>query len=280
MRWIGTFKSNNRGRCASAVAFALLLLAGQGSAVAAPKNRIEGSYVVEVGHIPILKMSFDAALTGQSYESSATVKTKGVAGLFSDYQMDLTASGAVSGTRARPAQFTSRAEKKDQSKTLSLSWQDGKPPTVEPSPDVDDQKFLAGSLTASLIDPLSMVVRMTALQADRPCQSVERVFDGKEVYDLRFELEGKVALGSSAQGSYRGEAYKCRVTYVPVAGRPAAKFKKKGLTPPSFDIWLAPAGGEGNLFVPVLATGKLKGFSFIAYADKTTIDGIPLASAN
>lgn len=265
---------------APALALAALTFTVHGNAVAAPKSQIRAAYVVEVGGIQMLKMSYDAALAENTYRSVAEVKTKGLAGLFSDYKMDLTATGSVSGRDARPSRFTSRAEKKDQNKTIELSWRDGKPPTVDPHLDSDDERFLAGAVTASLVDPLSMVMRMTTLQAGQPCRTVERVFDGKEVYDLRFELKGKVTIGPADGGRYRGQAYKCSVTYTPVAGRAAVKFKKKGLVPQKFDIWFARArsGTDGALFIPVLATGKLKGFGFVAYASKAAIDGVPLAS--
>lgn len=267
-------------RYASALALTLLTFAPQGNALAAPNSRVTAAYVVEVGGMSVLKMSYDAAVTEKTYQSVAAVKTKGLVGLFSDYRMDMIATGAVNGNDARPSRFTSRAEKKDKDKTIELSWRDGRPPTVEPGLDSDDERFLAGAVTAGLVDPLSMILRMTALQTGQPCRTVERVFDGQEVYDLSFELKGKVTIGSADAGSYRGHAYKCSVTYTPVAGRAAAKFKKKGLAPQKFDIWFAPArsGPDGALFVPVLATGKLKGFGFVAYASKAAIDGVPLGA--
>jgi hypothetical protein len=262
------------------VALTLLVFAPYGNAMAAQKSQVRAAYVVEVGGVQMLKMSYDTAFTENTYQSSAAMKTKGVAGLFSDYKMDMTAMGAVDGNDARPSRFTSRAEKKDKDKTTELVWRDGQPPTVDPGLDADDERLLGDAVTASLVDPLSMVMRMTALQRGRPCGSVERVFDGKEVYDLRFELKGKVTIGSGDGGNYRGQAYKCSVTYTPVAGRAAAKFRKKGEAPQKFDIWFAPArsGTEGALFIPVLATGKLKGFSFVAYARKAAIDGVSLAA--
>jgi hypothetical protein len=263
-----------------AVALMLLTFAPYGNAMAAQKSQVRAAYVVEVGGVQILKMSYDAAFSEDTYRSSAAMKTKGMAGLFSDYKMDMTAMGEVDGNDAKPSRFTSHAEKKDKDKTTELIWRDGKPPTVDPGLDADDQRLLGDAVTASLVDPLSMVMRMTALQRGRPCGSVERVFDGKEVYDLRFELEGKVTIGSGDGGNYRGQAYKCSVTYTPVAGRAAAKFRKKGEAPQKFDIWFAPArsGTDGALFIPVLATGKLKGFSFVAYARKAAIDGVSLAA--
>jgi len=263
-----------------AVALALLTFALHGNVLAAQKAQITAAYVVEVGGVQMLKMSYDAAFTENTYQSAAAMKTKGLAGLFSDYKIDMTAMGAVSGNDALPSRFTSRAVKKDKDKTIELNWRDGKPPTVDPGLDADDERLLGDAVTANLVDPLSMVMRMTALQRGPPCRTVERVFDGKEVYDLGFELKGKVMIGSGDEGNYRGQAYKCSVNYTPVAGRAAAKFRKNGGAPQKFDIWFAQAraGTDGRVFIPVLATGKLKGFSFVAYASKAAIDGVKLGS--
>lgn len=121
-----------------------------------------------------------------------------------------------------------------------------------------------------------MLLRKSALQSGPPCPGVERVVDGREIFDLRFTLAGEVTLGSDNPGVYRGKALKCSMVYTPVAGRPAVKFKKSGSVPSKFDVWFAPiaaTGGGKTMFVPVLATGKLQGFSFIAYAREASVDG-------
>jgi hypothetical protein len=166
-------------------------------------------------------------------------------------------------------------------KILEVTWRSDDAPAVKTTPkDAEDEALIADALTAGLVDPLSMLLRMTALQAGKPCQGVERVVDGREVYDLRFALAGEVKLGRDNPGVYRGRAFKCSMTYTPVGGRPAVKFRKRGGVPSRFDIWFAPVESGATdeaLFVPVLATGKLQGLRFIAYARKARIGGEPLA---
>jgi hypothetical protein len=162
-----------------------------------------------------------------------------------------------------------------------VSWPSDDPPAVKTTPkDEEDEALLAPALSTGLVDPLSMLLRMTALQAGKPCRSVERVVDGREVYDLRFVLAGEVTLAGDSPGVYRGRAFKCSMTYTPVGGRPAIKFRKKGGVPSKFDIWFAPvksATSDEVLFVPVLATGRLQGLRFIAYARKARIGGESIA---
>lgn len=275
-----TTKLGLRPACTLALAMAALALPG--SVHAASESQISISYEVEVGSMSAMRISYNAALSDKTYRSNASIKTKGLASMFSDYQMEMAASGALDEDGIRPERYRSQADKKNAEKILEVSWRGGDQPAVSSTPkDKEDEALVAKGLTSGLIDPLSMLLRMTALQSDKPCSSVERVVDGREVYDLRFALSGEVTLGSDNPGRYRGKAFKCSMTYTPVAGRPAVKYRKNGGKPSKFDIWFAPVKSEASgeaLFVPVLATGKLKGLRFVAYARKASIDGQSLSA--
>ncbi len=234
------------------------------------------SYEVKVSSIPAMRIWYKAALTEDGYQSTASIKTKGVADLFSDYRMEMAAAGALDGDGLKPLHYRSEAQKSNKKKILEVSWRNDNPAVSSTPEDKDDDALVAPGLTSGLVDPLSMLLRKTALQSGRPCSSVERVVDGRVVYDLRFALAGEVTLGSNSPGVYRGKALKCSMTYTPVAGRPAVKFKKSGGVPSRFDVWFAPIGASGagkDLYVPVLATGKLEGASIVAYAREASIDG-------
>ncbi|MGE3873074.1 MAG: DUF3108 domain-containing protein [Parvibaculaceae bacterium] len=267
---------------AAAVAFAAAALALPGAIVAAPTNQIAISYEVQVGSMSAIRISYNAALSGKTYQSTASIKTKGFASVFSDYQMDMASSGRLDGDGLKPQQYRSKQDRKNDKKILEVKWPGDDSPAVNSIPkDKEDEELVAPALTSGLVDPLSMLLRMTALQAGKPCRSVERVVDGREVYDLRFALAGEVKLDGDSPGTYRGRAFKCTMTYTPVGGRPAVKYRKKGGVPSKFDIWFAPVKSgtsDGALFVPVLATGKLQGLRFVAYARKASIGGQPIAS--
>ena len=268
---------------AAACVFAMTALTLPGEIEAAPPNEIAISYVVEVGSMSAMRISYTAALSGATYQSTASIKTKGLASLFSDYQMEMASSGSLDGDGLKPRQYRSKQDRKNDAKILEVKWPGDVAPAVNSIPkDKEDEALLAPALTTGLVDPLSMLLRMTALQAGKPCQSVERVVDGREVYDLSFTLAGEVRLKGDIPGAYRGPAFKCTMTYTPVGGRPAVKFRKNGGVPSEFDIWFAPVkSGVSNesLFVPVLATGTLQGLRFVAYARKASIGGQPITAA-
>ncbi|MGE0240470.1 MAG: DUF3108 domain-containing protein [Parvibaculaceae bacterium] len=269
-------------RWAATLALAIVAFALPREGRAAPESQLALSYSIDAGGMTVLRIHYEAALAPDTYRSSASIKTKGLAGLFSSYKMDMSASGTVSADTAKPARFASHAEKKDKERAIELRWQGGNPPEVKTTPpDPEDEALIAGALTPSLVDPLSMVLRMTAFQADAPCGKTIAVVDGREVYELRFALQGKAKIGPDMPGAYRGPAFKCNLSYVPVAGRAARKFKKAGTAPSRFDIWFAPvsaATAAQTWYVPVLATGKLKGLRFTAYASVATLDGNAIAA--
>jgi Protein of unknown function (DUF3108) len=264
-------------RPAAAFAIALTALTLPGDIQAAPANEIAISYEVQVGSMSAMRISYNAALSGETYRSTASIKTKGLASLFSDYQMEMASWGSFDGDGLKPRQYRSKQDRKNDAKILEVKWPSDDSPAVNSIPkDKEDEDLVAPALTAGLVDPLSMLLRMTALQTGKPCQSVERVLDGREVYDLRFVLAGEVKLKGDNPSAYRGRAFKCTMTYTPVGGRPAVKFRKTGGVPSKFDIWFAPViSGTSReaLFVPVLATGKLQGLRFVAYASKADVGG-------
>jgi hypothetical protein len=269
---------------AAAFALALTALTMPGEIEAAPANEIAISYIVEIGSMSAMRISYSAALSGKTYQSTASIKIKGLASLFSDYQMEMASSGSLDGDGLKPRQYRSKQDRKKDAKILEVKWSSDDSPAVNSIPkDKEDEDLVAPALTSGLVDPLSMLLRMTALQAGKPCQSVERVVDGREVYELGFALAAEVKLKNDNPSAYRGPAFKCTMTYTPVGGRPAVKFRKTGGVPSKFDIWFAPVkSGASNemLFVPVLATGKLQGARFVAYARSANIGGQPITAAN
>jgi len=246
----------------------------------AAESELAVTYEVEVGSLSAMRIAYKAALTADGYESTASIKTKGLADLFSDYRMEMASAGGFAAGALKPSHYRSESKNSKKTKVLEVRWKGDNPAVASTPKDKDDDALVAPGLTSGLVDPLSMLLRKAVLQEGQPCPSVERVVDGREVYDLRFTLSGEVKLGSKSPGVYRGKALKCSMTYTPVAGRPAVKFKKKGGVPSKFDIWFAaidPAGSGKAMYVPVLATGKLQGMSFVAYAREASVDGSKLS---
>lgn len=256
------------------------LVIGLGNARAESGDKIETSYEVNVGGITVLDIKYSSEISAAGYRSQASIETRGMATLFSDYSMKMGASGALAGGQSNPVQYKSRSEKKDKEKTVELNWSQGVLSAAgrKAAKNPETQAEIDLALTPNVADPLTAIFRIGTLSDGNPCQAVHRIFDGKEVFELRFSFERQAVMDDSFPGAYHGKAYECRATYVPVAGRYATKFRKRKEDPPTYSVWLAPIGADvsgGSRLVPVRATGRLDGMKFEAYASRVKIDGRP-----
>lgn len=266
--------------------FVLSVLAtGLGSARADSTGKIETSYDVNVRGVTVLKIKYSSEIAAAGYRSQASIETKGIVTVFSDYRMRMEALGAFAEGHSTPQKYASRSEKNDKEKTVDLNWTQGalaasdRPAAKNPEIKADIDK----ALTPDVTDPLTAIFRLGAPQGGAPCRDVHRIFDGKEVFELRFSFKREAVLDDSFPGAYHGKAYECRATYVPVAGRYATKFRKRNEEPPIYNVWLAPMGsdvaGQSRL-IPVRATGLLDGMKFEAYASRVKVDGRPFKTVS
>jgi hypothetical protein len=257
-----------------------VLLVGFSSARADSTDLIETSYEVNVSGITVLDVKYRTNISATGYRSQASVKTRGVAKFFSDYLMEIESAGSFVNGQASPSRYTYRREKNDKIKAVELNWYDGElsKRNRPASKDLDTQAEIDTALSPNAADPLTAIFRIGTSAKASVCQKTQRIFDGREVFDLRFSFKREFAFDDSSPGAYRGAAYECRMTYVPVAGRYATKFRKRKEAPPTYAVWFAPVGTDvsgGLLLVPVRATGELDGLTFVAYASRVKIDGRP-----
>lgn len=253
---------------------------GPGSARADSVDKIETSYDVDVRGVTVLNIRYSSEMSAAGYRSQAVIKTRGIVTVFSDYRMTMAAIGAFIDGHSSPQKYTSRSEKNDKEKTVDLNWSQGalaasgRPAAKNPEIKAD----IDGALTPDVTDPLTAIFRIGASPGGTPCRAVHRIFDGKEVFELRFSFKREAMLDDSFPGAYRGKAYECQASYVPIAGRYATKFRKNKEVPQTYSIWLAPLGADasgGSRLVPVRATGRLDGMKFEAYASRLKIDDRP-----
>ena len=253
---------------------------GLGAAHADSGDKIETSYDVNVGGVTVLKIRYSSEISAVGYRSQASIKSKGIIAVFSDYRMTMAAIGAFIDGQSSPRKYTSRSEKNDKEKTVDLNWShgamaaSGRPAAKNPEikADIDE------ALTPDVTDPLTAIFRIGAWPEGNPCQAVHRIFDGKEVFELRFSFKREAMLDDSFPGAYHGRAFECQASYLPIAGRYATKFRKNKDEPQTYNVWLAPIGADasgGLRLVPVRATGRLDGMKFEAYVSRLAINDNP-----
>ena len=264
---------NNRVGAALAGWILAVLLGGLTNAQAEANALLKTTYEVNVGGITVLDIKYRLEMSPAGYQSRAEIETRGVAIFFSDYQMKMKVSGSFGDGQATPAEYTSRRKKKDKTKEITLNWSsNGRPSTSGGR----FSKQIEAALTPASVDPLTAVFRAGTVSKGTPCQTTQRIYDGREVFDLRFTFVQEVKAGDSWPGAYRGAAYECRLTYEPVAGKNAEKFREANEPPATYTVWLAPvAMAGGSLLIPVRATGILDGLRFMAYTSRAEIGGRP-----
>jgi Protein of unknown function (DUF3108) len=238
---------------------------------------IATAYEVRIASLPALRIKYSVRISSDSYRSEVSIKTKGMVSLLSDYRMDMVASGRFMEGEAKYISFASTTEKKKKRKQVSLKWQANGPPIGGVADeDPRTQAEIEAALAPTVSDPLTAVIQLGASTMEKPCQATQRVFSGREVFDLIFTLEREVTLDSDSPGVYRGRAYQCRMIYAPIAGRSATKFRKRNAEPLEFKVWLALVRSkvlDRSILVPVLASGRLDGQKFVAFASSATIAG-------
>ncbi|MBL8906732.1 MAG: DUF3108 domain-containing protein [Rhizobiales bacterium] len=258
-----------------AIAFAANMLAFPLALAASADESLDFTYDVIVSGLQAAQIKFDMDLTPNGYRSQASVETQGIVSFFSDTQTYVGAAGEIVNGKAIPASFSTRTEKSGKQKDFRVRWSEsGQPEPHEPpvkSPQM--QSEIISSLTSGVIDPLTAVLRV---RGETPCQGKQRIYSGRDVFDLTFKLEREVNFDDKSDGVYRGPAYQCRMVYMPVAGRDATKARKNKAEPWTVTVWFAPVESQslgGRMLLPVAAAGKVDGRKFRAYASRASVSG-------
>jgi hypothetical protein len=259
-----------RNRFAFALALAAIsLAAAPPEARAKSAMQVEILYNVDVASLTLLKASYASVITETEFHSQATVKTKGLTTPFSEFNVEGEAAGVTDGKTFASSYFETHRQKGSKVKVtrvtrsadgkLSLLQHNGKPTAEEAA--------VAAALTVETLDPIAAVLRVGALNAEKPCRATQRVFDDKDVFDLEFSLKAAAA-SDTAPAMFQGQADHCLVTWRPVAGPSAS------VSVTSYDVWfgLVGMGARGPVWLPIKVAGKIKGLNFEAYATGIKFD--------
>lgn len=266
----------------SGPAFGLGLMLAVPSALPAADDTLDMSYIVYVSGARVYKVNFTAILTSDSYATRLSMGPKGLGKVFSNYELDMTASGTIAEASLEPRSFNLKATEDGKEKTLEMSWQASGRPETERSFEIPGDRMadVAAALEADTPDPLTAALSHGFASPTQPCSGTERAYNGTEVYDLQFALLGKDVIRGKMADAFKGQALKCEVTFAPVAGYSDKKMKKYTEKPPAYTVWFAeiatPTTGH-HLFIPVGAQGTAAGRKFLAIASKATLGGEPLS---
>ncbi len=227
------------------------------------------SYNVFVGTSKMFKIGLETTLTADSYSSFMKLKPKGLAKMFANISMIMTATGRLEKSVIQPEKFSFYRKKKKRKRTAKIVWAASGKSSTSRTYKVSQQKQtdLTKAIRSNVPDPLSAFLRMGISDASAPCGKAQRIYDGGNVYDLKFKLIEKTVLGSKSKGAYKGPAFKCELRHQPVAGYSDKDMAKARKNPTVFTVWFAPVKSavlNKKILLPVAATGKIKGRAFSA----------------
>ena len=260
----------------------IILLAGATLLVTsgiAAAEALKLQFDVYVSGLRVMKVDFDGDISPASYRGAVRARPKGFARMFVKKRLEMRTQGAFDGTRARPAEFHIRSRKKNREKSAVVRWKGGRivawtrKPPLAPG---ERGKVLAAA--AGAIDPLSALFTLGRRKGENPCSGRFHVFDGLDVYDLKLMQVGRTTVRNM---NYAGPALKCRMIYVPIAGMSERKKRRQLKNPPVFTVWLArvKSASAGAIWVPVQASGRMKGRPFTASLSDAVLGGGPLRAA-
>ncbi len=269
------------GALVKALPLAALLVLPAGPALAADvRDAVSLKFDVYSGSLRIFKISMGMNIGKSDYAISTTIKSKGVVSLFAKTKINMSATGAAK-KKIVPVKYSSNSNSKGKKRSVQMSW--NKKGTHEVKRDFKLSAYKANNLAKAvrpgMVDPLSYLMKMVARPAKQPCGGSERVYDGRQVAEYRYALEGVSTFNRNNGGVYRGKAYKCTLRYRTIAGLSAKKQKARNQGPPAkFTVWFAPVAGKGrNMFVPVAAKGEVSGRAFTMRLSDGSVSGTPIS---
>lgn len=212
----------------------------------ASAERVDLTYRVFLGGIPIVEVDTKTTVDGSRYRMDSLTRTVGLWESLFKARMQSRVDGEVNGAEAsaRPDLYQVRydgrvgkrrsidvyfdAEGPDEIVTVPPNAEDGRRP-VEP-------EFLMGAM-----DPATAA--MLAAEAgpnEQICQREFKIFDGRRRYDVAFENKGPARIEAHDDAFYSGEAIHCVIRYRRIKGfDPSWERANARKYPNEIDIWFA-----------------------------------------
>ncbi|MHA1545422.1 MAG: DUF3108 domain-containing protein [Alphaproteobacteria bacterium] len=238
--------------------------------------------VTEIG-FSVLSADFNIELSRSRYKAVSLIKTEGIAGLILQSRWDIVSEGRITSKGISPVRYRSDISTNRGRGAVSVTRKGGKYLiSAVPKIRADRKPLLARKLRPNLPDPLSAMISTSLFSGAKPCKGRQRVFDGRQVFDLSYRFVSVVTIKVGSQ--YSGPAYKCRVKHTPIAGQPREELSKEAKSPsPYHDIWLAKVDLTKNgptILVPVRINLNSGWGSTIVRLTRSSIGGKPLALAS
>jgi hypothetical protein len=266
-------------RLAAAVSLSVFVAGLSGPAFAGDRLRLR--YDLYVSNMRAVEINQEIELAQGAYSSAMSVRSQGMAGLFMKIQTDMKATGSIVDGMPVPASF--KLAQKD--RRAVVNWHDPKKPDSARDPELNPRKADAvdAALAEPVADPLTALLHQGFAGTDKVCFGVERVYNGREVTEYRFDRLDDENFDDNDASVYRGPVVRCRMVYRLIAGFSDSAMEKNRAEPVVITFWAAPvktAAADKPLMLVVALSGKADNRPFRGYLNAATISGRPLNPAS
>ena len=223
------------------------------AAVIRPSS-VDAHYQIQWLGAHIGDFKFKSSVANERYELRATADVSVFFGAVT-WKGVTQSSGSLSSSGPSPATYSFQYRTGDKRENVQMRFAQRSVRDIEISPVFRPSSRrvpLTEAHLRNVVDPLSAAILVSqtgaARSGEQACNRKIPIFDGKLRYDLVLSYKGKQSV--TQRGNLGGNAYVCRVRYVPVAGHKASKDDDDYVTGNSgIEVWLVPMP-QANLMVP------------------------------
>jgi hypothetical protein len=199
---------------------ALILAAVSLPASAAGPTPLTLRYEAYAAGLPVVSFDFRLDESGAGYVVGGRIRTVGLLRLFYSFAMQAESQGAIAVADLQPRfhEHSVRSRGRDRHARLDFAGDGTVMAALVPPEDSGRPKATAQQLLHT-VDPLTAILAIghAVARAGR-CGGSVAVFDGRRRYDLILTDDGSEQLEASSGIAYAGEARRCNVAAVKIAG--------------------------------------------------------------
>ena len=181
------------------------------------------SYAIYSGGFEIFTLDAAATIGPTGFTAESLGRTQGLLDLLLRFVLSARSEGGVGTAGLAPVRYRTDSEWRWSQRTMTIDWDDARMPAARRIPLADpyseDRTPVPPAMMVGTTDLLTALLdRVLAKPGRDPCQGTAPIYDGRRRYDLRFTPLGSEVLAPSRHSIFAGEATKCRLDLIRIAG--------------------------------------------------------------
>jgi hypothetical protein len=213
-------------------------------------STLQVGYAIAFWAVPFGHTDYDGTLAANSYSAKVHFETFGLVSMFWNSAIDATVNGDIGTHSISPAIYDSYSQDRDEPiERVKVTFENDNPTTFADPPYNMTKYPVNEEQKKGTVDPMSAITSILAgvkADAEHPCGTDVKVFDGRRRYDLTFAYlkDEPVKLSN---GLFNGNAHLCQIYFNHIAGYKQKIVKQSQNLPKMFaDFADIPAAGAPN----------------------------------